>query len=69
MGGNASSTAVHLACPYMEMLTVQRSRDAMPVGRVRCSHVQCREPKTGQQNVQLSSKTKYFAHLGMINLC
>ena len=30
--------------------------------------VQCREPKTGQQKVQLSSKTKHFAHLGMIYL-
>ena len=30
--------------------------------------VQCREPKTGQQKVQLSSKTKHFSHLGMINL-
>ena len=31
-------------------------------------YIQCREPKTGQPNVQLSSKTKHFALLGMINL-
>ena len=29
----------------------------------------CREPKTGQQKVQLSSQTKHFAHLGMIRFC
>ena len=28
----------------------------------------CREPKTGQQKVQLSSKTKHFANLGMIRI-
>ena len=37
-------------------------------GQVLASTVQCREPKTGQHKVQLSSKTKHFAHLGMINL-
>ena len=26
----------------------------------------CRDPKTGQQKVQLSSKTKHFAHLGIL---
>ena len=28
--------------------------------------VQCREPKTGQQKVQLSWKTKHFAHLSIL---
>ena len=51
---------------HVEMLTVQLWSN--PASRVRCRRVQCREPKTGQQNVQLSSKTKHFAHLGMINL-
>ena len=27
---------------------------------------QCREPKTGQQKVQLSWKTKHVAHLGIL---
>ena len=39
-----------------------------PAGRGRCWQVQCREPKTIQQKVQLSSKTNHFAHLGMIYL-
>ena len=30
------------------------------------STVQCREPKTGQQKVQLSSRTKNFAHPGIL---
>ena len=38
------------------------------VGKYILYSVQCREPKTGQQKVQLSSKTKHFSHLGMINL-
>ena len=29
------------------------------------AQVQCREPKTGQQKVQSSRKTKYFAYLGI----
>ena len=33
------------------------------------AQVQCREPKTGQQKVQFSRKTKSFVNLGMINLC
>ena len=50
------------------MLTVQRGSDAWPAGRVRCWQVQCREPKTGQQKIHLSRKTKHFSHLGMIYL-
>ena len=30
------------------------------------SDTHCQEPKTGQQKVQLKSKTKHFAHLGML---
>ena len=30
------------------------------------ARVQCREPKTGQQKVQLSWKTKHVAHLGIL---
>ena len=48
------------------MLTVQVWSNARQVGRVRCLQVQCREPKTGQQKVQLPSKTKHFAHMGVI---
>ena len=36
--------------------TVEWWRDARPAGRVRCWQIQCREHKTGQQKVQLSSK-------------
>ena len=32
------------------------------------AQVQCREPKTGQQKVQFSRKTKSFVNMGMINL-
>ena len=35
-------------------------------GRQAGGLVQCREPKTGQQKVQLSSKTEQFAHLGVL---
>ena len=57
--------------PYSTVPVPQLS-DARPAGWVICystvyARVQCREPKTGQQKVQLSRKTKYFAHLG-INL-
>ena len=27
---------------------------------------ECQEPKTGQQKIQLSWKTKHFAHLGLL---
>ena len=30
------------------------------------ARVHCREPKTGQQKVQISSKTKHFANLGLL---
>ena len=30
------------------------------------ARVQCREPKTGKRKVQFSSKTKHFAHLGIL---
>ena len=48
------------------MLCVRRWSDARPAGRVRCWQEQSQEPKSGQQKVQLSSKTKHFAHLGML---
>ena len=35
------------------MLCVRLWSDARPAGRVRCWQIQCREPKTGQQKVQL----------------
>ena len=38
---------------YKDMLCLRRWSDAGPAGRVRCWLVQCREPKTGQQKVQL----------------
>ena len=63
---NQLSTAVQLAWPYKKILTVERWSDARSAGRVRCWQVLCGEPITGQQKVQLSSKTKHFAHLGML---
>ena len=45
----------------MEILTVQRWSDVRLAGRVRWWQEQWQEPKIGQQKVQLSSKTKYFA--------
>ena len=30
------------------------------------ARVQCREPKTGKRKVQFSSKTKHFAHQGIL---
>ena len=55
------------------MLTVQRLSGACQAGGQghgvgKYCTVHCREPKTGQQKVQLSSKTKQFAHQGMIYL-
>ena len=48
------------------MLTVQRCSEARQAGRVRDWQVQCREPKTGQQ--QGSTVKKHFAYLG-ISIC
>ena len=63
-----SSTPYCWHWPYKEMLTVQRLSAARPAGRVRCWQVKCREAKTGQQEVPLSSKTNHLAHLGIINI-
>ena len=63
-GIDASSAKLN---PTFHCCTVPWLRDAgSPVAVHICaSTVQCRVTKTGQQKVQLSSKTKHFAHLGI----
>ena len=74
-GGNASSVRVEPTLHrHTVSMTISEKADCTAVERCQADRkgqvlVQCREPKTGQQKVQLSSKTKHFAHLGMINLC
>ena len=59
-----------------DSVPVQRLSDAKPAGKghllqyirvyaVQCT-VQCREPKPGQQKVQLLRKTEHFAPLGIL---
>ena len=53
----------------MVMLPVRQWSDARPAGRVMCCKyrtVQCQELKTGQQKIQLFTKTSHFAHLGIL---
>ena len=56
--------------PYSTM-PVPQFKDARPTGWVTFystvyARVQRREPKTGQEKVQFSRKTKHFAHLGIL---
>ena len=74
-GWHASSVRVEPTLHgHTVSMTISEKADCTAVERCQADRkgqvlVQCREPKTGQQKVQLSSKTKHFAHLGMINLC
>ena len=71
-GADASSVKLNLTFHYSTETGRYRGggmpdrRVGSPVTVYAQVRVQCREPKTGQQKVQFSNKTKHFACLGIL---
>ena len=74
-GADASSVKLNLTFHYSTETGRYRGggmpdrRVGSPVTVYAQVRVQCREPKTGQQKVQFSNKTKHFACLGILFIC